>query len=203
MNKYIKPSEYAKYMSLSKKTVYKNFKNGKIPGYQDKDTGSIFIENPEYHANNQSNSNQSNAVILYARVSSSQNKDNLNTQLDCLRMYAYAKGYKVIAEYKEIGSGLNDDRKKLNEIMNKNDFSTIIVEHKDRLTCFGFNYLEKYFNNKNQKIEVINESTNMQDDLMEDFVSIINSFCTKLYGKKPSQCKTEKIINELKVESYD
>lgn len=203
MNKYIKPSEYAKYMSISKKTVYTKFKQGKIPGYQDEDTGTIFIENPEFHNNQQTNQNQSNSVVLYARVSSSQNEDRLDTQLDRLRMYAYAKGYKVIAEYKEIGSGLNDDRKKLNEIMNKNDFSTIIVEHKDRLTCFDFNYLEKYFNNKNQKIEVINESTNTQDDLMEDFVSIITSFCARLNGKKPSQRKIEKIINELKVKSYD
>lgn len=195
MNKYIKPSEYAKYMSISKKTVYTKFKQGKIPGYQDKETGTIFIENPEFHNNSQIN--QSNSVVLYARVSSSQNKDNLDTQLDRLRMYAYAKGYKIITEYKEIGSGLNDDRKKLNEIMNKNDFSTIIIEHKDRLTRFGFNYLEKYFNNKNQKIEVINESTNTQDDLMEDFVSIITSFCARLYGKKLSQRKIEKIFNEL------
>lgn len=79
--------------------------------------------------------------MLYARVSSSQNKDNLDSQTERLRQYATLSGYNVVKEVKEIGSGLNEDRKRLNTLLSKdlNSFDYIIVEHKDRLTRFGFN----------------------------------------------------------------
>ena len=78
---YIKISEYAKLMSLNTRTVYRYYHNGKIDGYQDKETGTIFISNP--FKNKELNVSQ-NRVVLYARVSSSENKSNLDSQLERL-----------------------------------------------------------------------------------------------------------------------
>lgn len=194
VSKYIKPSEYAKLMSISIKTVYRQFKLGQIPGFKDLNTGTIYINNPEYI---QSNNQEQNRVILYARTSSSQNKQLVEDQLSRLRQFANAKGYTVVKEIKEFGSGLNDNRKQLESLFNDDSFDIIIVEHKDRLTRFGFNYLEHLFNNKNQKIEVINNITDKDDDIIQDFTSIITSFCARIYGKRQSKSKATRMIGEL------
>lgn len=197
---YIKVSEYAERMSLHIRTVYRYYHSGKIQGYQDDVTGTIFILNP-FKKGVESNVN--NAVVLYARVSSSENKDNLEKQLDRLRLYANAKGYQVVKEIKEIGSGLNDNRAKLNNLL-KNDldtFSILLVEHKDRLTRFGFNYIDIMLNTHNKKIEVINLVDNDREDLVQDFISVITSFCARVYGQRRSKRKTEALIKELKDES--
>ena len=113
---YIKASEYAKKMSLHIRTVYRYYHNGKIKGYQDKETGTIFILNP-FKSKNEDN--LENKVVLYARVSSSENKTNLESQLEKLRLFASAKGYQIVKEIKEVGSGLNDNRSKLNYLLEK------------------------------------------------------------------------------------
>ena len=76
----------------------------------------------------------------------------------------------------------------------------IIVEHKDRLTRFGFNYIETLLENENRKIEVINVinySENHKEDFVADFVSIITSFCAIIYGQRRTKRKTEKLIELL------
>ena len=196
MKKYIKPSEYANMMSLSKKTVYVHFHNGQIPGYQDKNTGTIYLENPEFNQDN-NRDNDLTKVVLYARTSSLQNKQLINDQLYRLREYATSKGYTIVREIKEFGSSLNDNRKQLNSLFNDNTFDIIIVENKDRLTRFGFNYLEHLFNNNNQKIEMINHVDNVDEDIIDDFMSIITSFCARIYGKRQSKRKSTKMIGEL------
>ena len=196
MKKYIKPSEYANMMSLSKKTVYVHFHNGQIPGYQDKNTGTIYLENPEFNQDN-NRDNDLTKVVLYARTSSLQNKQLINDQLYRLREYATSKGYTIVREIKEFGSSLNDNRKQLNSLFNDNSFDIIIVENKDRLTRFGFNYLEHLFNNNNQKIEMINHVDNVDEDIIDDFMSIITSFCARIYGKRQSKRKSTKMIGEL------
>ena len=98
---YIKASEYAKKMSLNVRTVYRYYHNGKIKGYQDKETGTIFILNPFKRKNED---NLENKVVLYARVSSSENKTNLESQLERLRLFASAKGYQIVKEIKDIVS---------------------------------------------------------------------------------------------------
>ena len=187
-------------MSLHIRTVYRYYHSGKIQGYQDDVTGTIFILNP-FKKGVESNVN--NAVVLYARVSSSENKDNLEKQLDRLRLYANAKGYQVVKEIKEIGSGLNDNRAKLNNLL-KNDldtFSILLVEHKDRLTRFGFNYIDILLKTHNKEIEVINLVDSDREDLVQDFISVITSFCAKVYGQRRSKRKTEALIKELEDES--
>lgn len=197
---YIKVSEYAKRMSLHIRTVYRYYHSGKIQGYQDDVTGTIFILNP---FKKEVEANLNTTVVLYVRVSSSENKDNLEKQLDRLRLYANAKGYRVVKEIKEIGSGLNDNRAKLNNLL-KNDldtFSILLVEHKDRLTRFGFNYIDIMLKTHNKRLEVINLVDNDREDLVQDFISVITSFCARVYGQRRSKRKTEALIKELENES--
>ena len=194
-SKYIKVSQYAKLMGLHPLTVNKNFHKGLIDGYQDKNTKTIFILNPEYNNNNLNNF--SNKVILYARVSSSSNKLSLDGQIERMRNYASAKGYEIIDEVKEIGSGLNDNRTKLNRIFKRKDFNILLVEHKDRLTRFGFNYIKSLLNNQNINVEVINNIDDKNQEMMDDFISIVTSFCHKIYGRKRKD-KTNKIIEDIK-----
>ena len=203
---YIKASEYAKKMSLHIRTVYRYYHNGKIKGYQDKETGTIFILNPFKNKNeNKNEDNLGNKVVLYARVSSSENKSNLDSQLERLRLFAIAKGYQIVKEIKEISSGLNDNGSKLNELFEKelNSFEILLVEHKYRLTRFGFNYIDILLKSHSKRIEVINLVDNDKEDLIQDFVSVITLFCAKIYGQRRSKRKTEKLIKELEDESKE
>lgn len=96
----------------------------------------------------------------------------------------------------KIASGLNDNRKKLNKILDKNDWDILLIEHKDRLTRFEFNYFNLLFKN-HQKSEVINQASDDKTDFMNDFISIITSFCGRLYESQ-RKLKTQKIIEEVK-----
>lgn len=194
MKKYIKPSQYAKIVGLNYRTVVKHFYKGFIEGYKDENTGSIFLKNPDYFELE----SVKNRTILYARVSSTKNKASLEGQLQRMRDFAAAKGYTVVDEISEIASCLNDSRPKLNKILMKNDWDILLVEHKDRLTRFGFNYfniLEKC----GQKVEVINTKETKNEELVDDFVSIITSFCGRIYGSNRKK-KTTEIIKKIKEE---
>jgi predicted site-specific integrase-resolvase len=137
-------------------------------------------------------------TVIYARVSSAENKRNLESQCERLRNFASAKGYKITKEVKEIGSGLNDKRPKLEKLLSKGDWDILLVEHKDRLARFGIHYLNLLLTKEGKRVEIINEGNDNKEDLMQDFVAIITLFCARLYGLRRSKRKTEKIIEELK-----
>ena len=140
-------------------------------------------------------------VAIYARVSSNQNRANLDTQVTRLKEYSMARGYQIVEVVKEIGSGVNDNRKKLKKLLESENWGTLIVEHKDRLTRFGFDYIEILLNKEGRKIEVVNLAEDEKSDLMQDLVSIIYSFSTKMYGLRLSKRKTEEIIKLLEENS--
>jgi putative resolvase len=142
-------------------------------------------------------------VAIYTRVSAAENKDNLEAQAKRLTDYCAAKGYRVAQVVKEIGSGVNDTRPKLLKLLTNPSITLIVVEHKDRLTRFGFNYIESLLAMQDRKIEVINVAENGKEDLIQDFVSIVTSFCARLYGQRRSKRKTERIIAELQGEESD
>lgn len=184
----MKLSEYAKKNSVSYKTAWKWFKDGLIPNSRQLKTGTIIVdENVEVK--------RDEYTIVYARVSSSENKSTLESQAKRLVDFCCAKGWKINEVIKETGSGLNDSRKKLMKIFKDKKATRIVVEHKDRLTRFGFNYLKELFDGE---IFVVNEVDDSKQDLIQDFVSVITSFCARIYGQRRSKRKTEKIIEELK-----
>ena len=194
--KYIKTSQYATLFNMKQYTVTRLFHAGKIKGFQDPDTKTIFLNNPEYEKAD----NSKKDAILYARVSSTQNKKSLAGQLERMRNYASAKGYTIVDEVTEIGSGLNDHRPKLEQILRRDDYNILLVEHQDRLTRFGFNYIKTLLDRINVKVEVINKIEHKDDELMTDFISIVTSFCQRIYGRNRKK-KTQQIIEDIKDES--
>ena len=140
-------------------------------------------------------------VVIYCRVSSTANKKNLETQKERLISYCIAKGYKIHKIVCEFGSGINDKRPKLQDLLENQDFTKIVVEHKDRLTRLGFNYLDVLLKVLGKEIEVINNAENDESDIIQDFTSIITSFCARIYGNRRSKRKIEKLIEEVKKEN--
>lgn len=136
MKKYYKLSDYAKIYNVTYKTAWNHYKSGKIEGaYLNEKTNHVCIPIQSI------NINSTKSVALYARVSNNDTKDNLNRQIERIRNYAISNGYNIKYEIKEISSGLNDKRNKLIKLLYKEDYDLIIVENKDRLTRFGFNYI--------------------------------------------------------------
>jgi predicted site-specific integrase-resolvase len=187
-----KISQYAKLNHVTIRTIWNWIADGRLTIEKTKTNRTLIIED---------NNPIKQRVVVYARVSSSENKSNLESQKQRLLDFASAKGYIVEDVITEIGSGLNDQRPKLEKILVDRSITHIIVEHKDRLARFGLNYIQKLLELDNRKIEIINNvDDNKQDDLMQDFVSIITSFCARLYGQRRTKRNTEKLITQLNQE---
>jgi len=185
----MKLTDWAKTQGITYRSAWSMYKSGKLPEAYRLPSGAIIVPNDlkkkEYN-------------VIYARVSSSENKSNLESQADRISNFCIAKGWTINETIKECGSGINDSRPKLQKILKDKNVTRIVVEHKDRLTRFGFEYIKTLFNGE---IVVINESENKKDDLIQDFTSIITSFCEKIYGQRRSKRKTEQLIKELKNDS--
>lgn len=185
----MKLKEYAAIHGIQYRSAWNRFKQGKIKGAYYSDCGDIIIPDNVQQ--------KEQYVVCYARVSSSENKSNLDSQAKRITDFANAKGFIVKEVIKECASGMNDNRPKLNKLLLNPFVTDIIVEHKDRLTRFGFNYLLLFAKSKNINIIVINESETDKQDLMQDFVSLVTSFTARLYGLRRSKRKTEQLIKEL------
>ena len=190
----MKLSDYAKQAGVSYRTAWRCYKNGSIPGYQ-LPSGTIII------TLNDSNTNPSKVVAIYCRVSSADAKENLHRQAERLSEYAEAKGYKIYKVVKEVGSGLNDNRKQLAALLSEDNYNILLVEHLDRLARFGTNYIKILLNKLGKELEVVNVAENGRDELMQDLVSIIYSFSARMYGLRRAKRKTEIITQELKNEA--
>lgn len=190
-----KLSEYAKRHAIQYKTAYIHFKKGLISGAYQLPTGTIVIPEKDF-----GNETKAEHVVVYARVSSSQNKANLDSQADRMVAYCNAKGWQVADVVKEVGSGLNDERPKLMALLKNGTATKLVVEHKDRLARFGVPYIEQACARFGCTIHVANPSIEGRDELMNDFVSVVTSFCARLYGQRRNKRRTEKLIQELQQE---
>lgn len=138
-------------------------------------------------------------IILYARVSTKQQKDDLENQIKNLKEYAYSKGYdfEIISD---IGSGINykkEGLKKLLEKINNSEISKIVILYKDRLVSFGFELIEFLANINNVEIEIIDNTTiSKEEELTNDLIQTITAFANKLYGNRSK--KTKQLIDGVK-----
>ena len=130
---------------------------------------------------------------LYARVSSADQKDDAERQLQRIRDYAAAQGLRVDREIIEVGSGLNGRRKHLAKLLTDKSIGTIIVEHRDRLMRFGFEFVSAVMDASGRRIVVINE-TECEDDLVRDVSDVLTSLCARIYGRRGAANRAKRAL---------
>ena len=138
-------------------------------------------------------------TVIYARVSNNEQRlTNLETQSERLQHFCISNGWVVDRVIKEVGSGLNDERKKLIMVLKDPELRRLVVEHRDRLTRFGFNYLEILAELQGFEIIAANRTLDKDyNDLMTDFTAIITSFCARLYSQRRGKKKADALKKEL------
>lgn len=186
----MKLSDWAKSQGVSYTTAYRWFKAGKLPVKSKQTlTGTILVEE---------NTDIGKVVdtFIYCRVSSYGQKENLGRQVERCQEFCRSKGWEVKKVIKEIASGMNDKRPKFLKLLEASP-SRIVVEYKDRLTRFGFAYFETLLPKIGCELVVINRDDEDKQDLMKDLVSIITSFCCRLYGLRRGKSKAKKVKEEI------
>jgi predicted site-specific integrase-resolvase len=187
----MKLSKWCKEKGICYQTGLNWFHKGLIPNVTQLNTGTILVdENTVVKTNNK--------IVTYSRVSNNSRKKELDYQVKRLEDYCSAKGYSLTKNYKEVASGMNDDRRQLWKMLDSNP-TLIVVENKDRLTRFGFNYIERLLKKQNCIVEVVNRDHENETDLIKDLVSIVTSFCCRLYGIRRGQNKIKLIKDVLEV----
>ena len=195
---YIKITKLARDLNITPLTLYNWKKRGLITFVKLAGGRYNYVTREEYDRILGIKETKNEKTVIYARVSSTVNKTNLDTQVKRLIDYCNAKGYKVDKVIKEFGSGINDQRPLLKKLLTDLDFTRLVVEHKDRLTRVGFEYIKTFLNKLTIELEVINNFDTDEEDLVQDFVSIITSYCARIYGRRRSRRKTEELILTLK-----
>ncbi len=188
----MKLSTYAKQQGISYSTALRWWKAGQIKGFQ-APSGTIIVTVDESKQAVQK-------IAIYARVSSAEHRANLERQAERLSQYCEVRGYQVTQVVKEIGSSVNESRPKLLSLLKDTSITLLVVEHRDRLTRFGFDYLETLLETQGRKIEVVNLAENDKEDLIADLVAIVYSFTARLYGQRRAKRKTEALVEQLKSE---
>jgi predicted site-specific integrase-resolvase len=177
-------SEYAKQMGVTYKTAFRWWKAGKLDAYQ-LDTGTIIVREPK-------DQEAPVGVALYARVATTGQKEDLERQVQRLKDYAASRGYQVSKVVQEVASGLNDSRPKLTKLLTDASIGTIVVEHRDRLTRFGFAYIEQLMQMQGRHVEVV-FPTDTNHDLVDDFIAVITSMASRIYRRRHSNRLAEQI----------
>ena len=201
MERLYKVSEVARMLNVSTVAVRKWIKSGKLEARR---IGKLWMIPESELKRFLGEKPREVRAVIYARVSSYEQKrdGNLDRQIERLRNYCSAKGYKVIDVITDIASGLKEDRSglhKLFDMAEKRQTDVVVVEFKYRLTRFGFDYLKRYFESHGVKIEVIEETEKgYMEELIEDFVAIVISFAGRIYGKRSQKFKKiKKVIEEV------
>ena len=142
-------------------------------------------------------------IAIYARVSTTKQKKDLDNQLKFLRQYIVSNG-NIIDEnliFFDIASGMNENRKGLNDLISEiilGNIGKVVISNRDRLTRFGFGYLKSLFDRYNCEIIEVNltEDKTFEQELTNDLIAIIHHFSMKFYGKRKNKLK--KFENDIK-----
>ncbi|KJJ85303.1 transposon resolvase [Candidatus Omnitrophus magneticus] len=139
-------------------------------------------------------------TVVYCRVSSPGQKDDLQSQLVAMEQYCIANGIAVDEWITEIGGGMNFKRKKFLSIVSRvqtGEISRLFVAHKDRLMRFGFDLFEEIAGNNGCEVTVVNqESLSPQQEVVEDLMAIIHTFSYRLYGLRKYKKEIKKMVIE-------
>lgn len=153
-------------------------------------TGVILIHDPKYETEPVSTGLR---TVCYARVSSSDQKADLQRQAPRLKAFAVNLGVEKPEVVTETGSGMNDRRRKLNRVLSDPTIGTIVVEHRDRLARMNAGLVESALKAQGRRLIVVDDSE-LDDDLVRDMTEVLTSFCARLYGRRAAAHKVEAML---------
>ena len=182
----IRLNEMAKRLNVSVKTLQRWDREGILVGKRTPTDRRYYTED-QYLEYIGSSTKSKRKTIAYVRVSSTNQKDDLRSQITFIRNYVNAKGEILDDVIEDIGSGLNYNRKRWNDLLlnqiPKGEIEKIYITYKDRFVRFGFDWFERFCNHYNCEIVVINNpDTSPQKELIDDLISIIHVFSCRIYG---------------------
>ena len=198
MSKYYSINEFSKILGVSAQTLRNWDNNGKLHPHHTSSNGYRYYSHEQLNQVMNINLILDKKVIGYCRVSSHKQKDDLERQIENMRIYLLSQGkpFEIISD---IGSGINYKKKGLKQLLKlitQNKVEKVVVLYKDRLLRFGFELIEYIASLYNCEIEIIDTTKKSeQQELVEDLVQIITVFSCKLQGKRAN--KTRKMIKEL------
>lgn len=199
-----KPKVFAELLGVSVKTLQRWDRDGILKANRTPTDRRYYTYDQYLQFKGIQTENDIRDTVIYARVSTRNQKDDLQNQVEFLKQFCNAKGIIVNQCVEDFGSGLNYNRKKWNRLLNEvmaNKIKTIVISNKDRFIRFGYDWFEKFCEKFNTKIIIVNNETlSPNEELVQDIISILHVFSCRLYGlrKYKNQIKEdEEIAKEL------
>jgi putative resolvase len=182
-------SKWAEREGVSRMTAWRMATSGSLPGAKLSPAGRWYVEVDEPEA--------IRLTVAYARVSSDDQKSDLDRQVARIAEWTTEQGIRVDRYIREIGSGLNDKRRELASILADPSVQTIVVEHRDRLARFGVAQLERVMAAANRSVIVV-DAGEREDDLVRDMIDLMTCFSARLYGRRSARNRAERALSVLR-----
>lgn len=199
-----KPKDFAELLGVSVKTLQRWDRNGILKANRTPTDRRYYTYEQYLQFKGIQTDNDIRDIVIYARVSTRNQKDDLHNQVEFLKQFCNAKGIIVNQCIEDFGSGLNYNRKKWNKLLEEvmeNKIKTIIISSEDRFIRFGYDWFERFCKKFNTEIIIVNnESLSPNEELVQDVVSILHVFSCRLYRlrKYKNQIKEDDdIVKEL------
>ena len=199
-----KPKDFAELLGVSVKTLQRWDRDGILKANRTPTDRRYYTYDQYLQFKGINTVEDNREIVIYARVSTRNQKDHLKNQVEFLRTFCNSKGMIVSQCIEDFGSGLNYNRKKWNQLLNEvmeNKIKTIVISNKDRFIRFGYDWFEKFCEKFHTSIIVVNNETlSPNEELVQDIISILHVFSCRLYGlrKYKKQIKEdEEIAKEL------
>ena len=180
-------AEWAETQGVDRSTAYRWFREGKLPVPARKVGGLILVDvGPDEGVS-------TGKTVVYARVSSSDQRDDLDRQVGRVTAWATSQDITVDQVVAEVGSALNGHRRKFLRLLRDPGVATIIVEHRDRFCRFGVEYIEAALAASGRELVVV-DPAEVDDDLVRDMTELLTSMCARLYGKRAAANRARRAI---------
>jgi predicted site-specific integrase-resolvase len=194
-----KVGEFGKLIGISSSTLRRWEEEGKLIADRTLGNQRLYNENHLRVAMRLKTGKTPNRAIVYCRVSSSNQKDDLASQVKAMEQFCLAQGVAITDSIQEVGGGLNFKRPKFLQIIQwaiQGEVKVLYVAHKDRLCRFGFELVEQILQWSGGKIVVANaETLSPQEELTQDLLSIVHCFSSRLHGLRKYKSKVKKIVD--------
>ena len=195
--KIYKPKEFAKMVNRKVWTLQRWDREGKLVAHRTRTNRRYYTYSQFLEVMGMKPTGDEGRTVVYTRVSSRNQKDDLENQVKFLREFANARGYIVDDFLSDIGSGLNYNRKEFNNILYATDIKRLIISHKDRFVRFGYDWFIKFLENKGVEVIVVNnETTSPEIEIIQDLTIITDEFSSRIYGLRKYKNKIKDIVNE-------